>query len=146
MDNNMLGYILTNFIQAMYPGGKTSFVNDGGLISLVPFKEDTALIFVPNIIKEFEKAIEQFNDQSLIKLLYTNDLNFEGKNPESIIPLLIETCKEIYEKYHISILLNPTNPLVLFITIPLAVSSDICLLYTSPSPRDRTRSRMPSSA
>ena len=23
---------------------------------------------------------------------------------------------------------------------------DICLLYTSPSPRDRTRSRMPSSA
>ena len=24
--------------------------------------------------------------------------------------------------------------------------ADICLLYTSPSPRDRTRSRMPSSA
>ena len=24
--------------------------------------------------------------------------------------------------------------------------SNICLLYTSPSPRDRTRSRMPSSA
>ena len=24
--------------------------------------------------------------------------------------------------------------------------SDTCLLYTSPSPRDRTRSRMPSSA
>ena len=24
--------------------------------------------------------------------------------------------------------------------------SDLCLLYTSPSPRDRTRSRMPSSA
>ena len=30
---------------------------------------------------------------------------------------------------------------------PYAVQlSDICLLYTSPSPRDRTRSRMPSSA
>ena len=28
---------------------------------------------------------------------------------------------------------------------PLAVT-DLCLLYTSPSPRDRTRSRMPSSA
>ena len=29
----------------------------------------------------------------------------------------------------------------------LAVNrDDICLLYTSPSPRDRTRSRMPSSA
>ena len=26
------------------------------------------------------------------------------------------------------------------------LSCNICLLYTSPSPRDRTRSRMPSSA
>ena len=26
------------------------------------------------------------------------------------------------------------------------VDNDYCLLYTSPSPRDRTRSRMPSSA
>ena len=29
---------------------------------------------------------------------------------------------------------------------PLIVQMYICLLYTSPSPRDRTRSRMPSSA
>ena len=28
----------------------------------------------------------------------------------------------------------------------LDVQSGVCLLYTSPSPRDRTRSRMPSSA
>ena len=28
----------------------------------------------------------------------------------------------------------------------IVISSDSCLLYTSPSPRDRTRSRMPSSA
>ena len=27
-----------------------------------------------------------------------------------------------------------------------AITYDTCLLYTSPSPRDRTRSRMPSSA
>ena len=27
-----------------------------------------------------------------------------------------------------------------------AAWGDVCLLYTSPSPRDRTRSRMPSSA
>jgi len=27
-----------------------------------------------------------------------------------------------------------------------SIASNICLLYTSPSPRDRTRSRMPSSA
>ena len=28
----------------------------------------------------------------------------------------------------------------------ILIELDICLLYTSPSPRDRTRSRMPSSA
>ena len=28
----------------------------------------------------------------------------------------------------------------------LVISFSVCLLYTSPSPRDRTRSRMPSSA
>ena len=33
----------------------------------------------------------------------------------------------------------------LFYFIPEVVAK-ICLLYTSPSPRDRTRSRMPSSA
>ena len=30
--------------------------------------------------------------------------------------------------------------------ISISGSTTICLLYTSPSPRDRTRSRMPSSA
>ena len=30
--------------------------------------------------------------------------------------------------------------------LPVGAELDACLLYTSPSPRDRTRSRMPSSA
>ena len=30
--------------------------------------------------------------------------------------------------------------------VAMIVNPDVCLLYTSPSPRDRTRSRMPSSA
>ena len=42
-----------------------------------------------------------------------------------------------------------TNPLAFLLVVdppqPLDVTYD-CLLYTSPSPRDRTRSRMPSSA
>ena len=33
-----------------------------------------------------------------------------------------------------------------FKDIPINTPGIICLLYTSPSPRDRTRSRMPSSA
>ena len=31
-------------------------------------------------------------------------------------------------------------------TKPMALSDNACLLYTSPSPRDRQKSRMPSSA
>ena len=41
--------------------------------------------------------------------------------------------------------LRHTRPSVLFLDVMLAGCS-ACLLYTSPSPRDRTRSRMPSSA
>ena len=37
---------------------------------------------------------------------------------------------------------NPVTPLV----SRYATQHNVCLLYTSPSPRDRTRSRMPSSA
>ena len=39
----------------------------------------------------------------------------------------------------------PKNTPTKNLTLP-GVESIICLLYTSPSPRDRTRSRMPSSA
>ena len=40
-----------------------------------------------------------------------------------------------------------TDKVVLEVPAPAAgVLSEICLLYTSPSPRDRQKSRMPSSA
>ena len=32
------------------------------------------------------------------------------------------------------------------VLMDIQIEGEICLLYTSPSPRDRTRSRMPSSA
>ena len=36
--------------------------------------------------------------------------------------------------------------MVQFVDFGFNLNTDACLLYTSPSPRDRTRSRMPSSA
>ena len=45
------------------------------------------------------------------------------------------------------ILQNKINPKYLWVLNPdTLVRPGACLLYTSPSPRDRTRSRMPSSA
>ena len=35
---------------------------------------------------------------------------------------------------------------VIVVSVKSVIPSSDCLLYTSPSPRDRTRSRMPSSA
>lgn len=125
MDKNILGSVLLSFIQAKYPGGNDSFVNDGGLISIVPFKEDTALIYVPHLTKEFENDIEQLNNHGIIHLIYTNNLNFKNQTPSDILPILMDTCKDISEKYSLTgILLNPTNPLILFITIPFAILSD----------------------
>ena len=37
-------------------------------------------------------------------------------------------------------------PISIFVLETGALHAETCLLYTSPSPRDRTRSRMPSSA
>ena len=76
------------------------------------------------------------------------------KNPQTrFVAILSEEGRALAKDYDI----NPENPQsFLFIKDALAhASSDGvlelvhhvgCLLYTSPSPRDRTRSRMPSSA
>ena len=54
----------------------------------------------------------------------------------------IETKKGVYKiKLMIPKLGHPVD-----LEIPPGVIDNCCLLYTSPSPRDRTRSRMPSSA
>ena len=52
-------------------------------------------------------------------------LSFEGKKPAEMIQKLVESA-----------VANAENKQVI----------DVCLLYTSPSPRDRQKSRMPSSA
>ena len=41
---------------------------------------------------------------------------------------------------------SPLARIGLVIVSCVALTGTTCLLYTSPSPRDRTRSRMPSSA
>ena len=43
-------------------------------------------------------------------------------------------------------IINPLNKDASGKPLSTSMKSTICLLYTSPSPRDRTRSRMPSSA
>ena len=60
----------------------------------------------------------------------------EGDSDEAI-----ERCLDEYESYH-----DWTLEAEEYLDREDYVDDDGCLLYTSPSPRDRTRSRMPSSA
>ena len=53
----------------------------------------------------------------------------------------IDQCKKAEAKYF-----KEFNTLRNKVSSVAKLRADICLLYTSPSPRDRTRSRMPSSA
>ena len=53
---------------------------------------------------------------------------------------------EIYEKLGAHLVQNGKQKGVYFAVWAPHAQAVSCLLYTSPSPRDRTRSRMPSSA
>ena len=68
-----------------------------------------------------------------------------------IIPMIetqqaIDNIDEILSVPGIDVLLIGPSDLSIELGVPLDYQCDTCLLYTSPSPRDRTRSRMPSSA
>ena len=56
-----------------------------------------------------------------------------------------QACLALKEEGYEVILVN-SNPATIMTDRDVADKVYICLLYTSPSPRDRTRSRMPSSA
>ena len=52
----------------------------------------------------------------------------------------------IHKHPHWKMLVVPVLAFLLLVALCSYLAALVCLLYTSPSPRDRTRSRMPSSA
>ena len=88
------------------------------------------ITFPDGAVREFESGVTTFEiAQSISNSLAKKALagKFNGK--------LIDTTRAITEDGSIEIV-TPDHEDAL----------DICLLYTSPSPRDRQKSRMPSSA
>ena len=56
-----------------------------------------------------------------------------------------QACKALKDEGYKVVLIN-SNPATIMTDPDVADKTYICLLYTSPSPRDRSLSRMPSSA
>eukprot|EP00656_Telonema_subtile_P050907 TRINITY_DN6716_c0_g1_i1.p1 TRINITY_DN6716_c0_g1~~TRINITY_DN6716_c0_g1_i1.p1 ORF type:complete len:101 (+),score=16.35 TRINITY_DN6716_c0_g1_i1:136-438(+) len=75
-----------------------------------------------------------------------------GKKEKLVLALshnalsVVERTQHLHLIVHVLLLVELTLILSGGILVLLVLGHKICLLYTSPSPRDRTRSRMPSSA
>ena len=86
-----------------------------------------------------DKTVEQL-EKSIREMSFAY---YEG-NPIVSDYIFDQTLRELKDK-------DPDNIILDMVGLGYKVIGDkrlhgICLLYTSPSPRDRTRSRMPSSA
>ena len=115
----------------------------GGVPMGTATKEDNARVCRENMDKvaQFEKPLDNaiLNNQNYVNSLFAN---FSAKNKVSSNGNLTVKEKE-------ALILKATNLLELQqdMSINKGAELDIlCLLYTSPSPRDATLSRMPSSA
>ena len=60
-----------------------------------------------------------------------------GNGSAALLPTLADQLRDAVKIIELAVEFVPTS---------LVTHTPTCLLYTSPSPRDRTRSRMPSSA
>ena len=77
-----------------------------------------------------------------------NDIfsKIEHKDPEINSYICITKDSAIEQAENIDKLIENKEKLPPLAGIPIAIKDNICLLYTSPSPRDSCASRMPSSA
>ena len=104
---------------------------------------------LPEHIAEFQKTLRDF----AINVMRPIGLKLDKMTPEEVIaegsPFWEFRMKylELGVTVEAMLELEPNEAALLFsILFEELGYGDACLLYTSPSPRDRTRSRMPSSA
>ena len=89
------------------------------------------------------KAVEQMMNERVGK---EGEMAYPHQIDMNIIPQIDVFTDNLYTKEEMK-MVNETKKIMGDESIRLtATAVRICLLYTSPSPRDRTRSRLPSSA
>ena len=117
---------------------------------------DKSIKKIKDIVKNiFEITYELFRIMipTLIVVKILQEFGFVDILNNFLSPLmfLVGLPEEIGIVVTTTILTSPYTGLAVLAGLPLengltSAQASVCLLYTSPSPRDRTRSRMPSSA
>ena len=88
------------------------------------------------LLKTDDLGIPRFSNRDLIDMIYSG-------NVDKCHVVLCDPTDDV-DKFNSAMEEQGMNPLQKY--IPLDVDQKTCLLYTSPSPRDLSTSRMPSSA
>jgi len=98
----------------------------------------------------------EYGAEAFIELLNANQVDYIFINPgsdtypiqEAIAKFKVQGKRtpEVVLSLHESMAMAAAHGYFMVTGRPQVVLVHVCLLYTSPSPRDRTRSRMPSSA
>ena len=102
-------------------------------------KAVTALITSAGGTQKMKKRWGQFNLAALIELGYLSVVAYEASDAEDLTLLGFAVFNDAPPK-------EPEKAELWFAALRGATPRATCLLYTSPSPRDATLSRMPSSA
>ena len=125
-----------------------------------PFSPREVVARVKSILKRTEKSTTKQSTQkrsvfevkdSHKKIYFQNQALELTKYEYGILKLLLNKPEQVYSRSQIMNSVWDEPDMSLERTVDTHIKSirhklKACLLYTSPSPRDRTRSRMPSSA
>ena len=122
----LVGFNISPILWTKLPGSKSA-----GRVQSVALK----------LITEREHEIELFKPDEF----WTLSINFQDKNKSKITASISQLDGEKIEKFSFKNKEEIEKAISNIKTKKFSIT-DICLLYTSPSPRDRQKSRMPSSA
>ena len=141
-----LDYNLNAKITLAHGLGGTSFVNHDnlpfsvtGILKPTGTPVDRSVFVSLSAVEAIHLGWQSGTPTPVSRLNTPEQLRQKTLNPESITSMLIGATSRVRS-------LGLQRDLNSYKAEPLQAVIPGCLLYTSPSPRDRTRSRMPSSA
>ena len=130
--------------QIKVPGGYSAYLYNWGnfhLVGLTPLNSISKIAEQNRLLVANNVRMVQVNGRPM-----SGQWGLEGPNIYAYVRLGIDpfskTADELFNEYLQAAFRESENPMRRF----FMSLQKRCLLYTSPSPRDRTRSRMPSSA